>query len=67
MPLKPGMDTYQWNEYYLICAVGLLPYIEEMFIRGAAWTVDVIHLLYLWAALTLAWMREPRKKNESQI
>lgn len=66
MALKPNMNTYAWNEYYLILAAALLPAIGH---ELGAWLPElalrVINILTVGVLTTLAFVREPRKPNEA--
>jgi hypothetical protein len=63
MSLKPNMNHYQWNEYYLILSAAVLPamasefsaYLPDMLIR-------CINVLTVGVLTTLAFVREPTVK-----
>lgn len=61
MPLRPNMDTYAWNEYYLVLAAAMLPAIAiEFGERIPASIGGLVQVLNTGVVATLAFIRKPR-------
>jgi len=66
MALREGMNTFMWNEYYCLLAVTAFALIQADYVAGElAWVGTSLKVFHGIAITTLAFIREPRKKNES--
>lgn len=67
MRLKPNINNYQKNEYYLLLSFALLPSIATEFSDVLPMVViRMINVVVIGIGITLAWMKEP-VKNERTI
>jgi hypothetical protein len=56
------MDSYQWNEYYLILAAAVLPAVASEFDAYLPHLlIKFVNVLTVGVITTLAFVREPRK------
>jgi len=71
MALREGMNTYAWNEYYLILAAAILTVLQTELIAMATGDGDVTYLGLITAGVklltvatvtTLAFIREPYRR-----
>lgn len=67
MALKPNMNTYDWNRYYAMLAVGIF---GAIVVKGISilpsWGILVAEVLFAASTVTLAFMQEPKRPKTNE-